>query len=330
MAKASSSKKVARAAGLGGSRAYGSRPPWGFYFAVVLLVILGVVGVYNSREYRQNQINNQGNGQPAVNMATSWFEGFAVDICGKLQPPVKTNKDPFGITTKGDGIIYINPTVKSAAGHNATLGKFASAIGMTLNAAEIQLPGGKLYQVGDNCQGKPGHVYVMTWSSPQAPRADGVLQDKQAINTATGQEDTCSPDCNSGVLLAKNQLVTIAFVPAPLKGKTPSILQPPQSVVSKLTSLVANGGTTTTTPVPSSPSTTAASTKTGSTKPSSTKTSSTKTSSTKTSAVTATTVAGSTTKPKPKPTSKTTATGGGATAGSTPKAGPGGTSAKKK
>ena len=55
---------------------------------------------------------------------------------------VKTNKDPYGITTKGDGIIYISPTVKSAAGQNATLGKFASSVGMTLNAAEMQLPGG--------------------------------------------------------------------------------------------------------------------------------------------------------------------------------------------
>ena len=31
---------------------------------------------------------------------------------------------------------------------------------MKLNAAELQLPGGKLYLDGDTCQGKPGHVYV--------------------------------------------------------------------------------------------------------------------------------------------------------------------------
>ena len=66
MGKASSSKKVARAAGLGGSRAYGSRPPWGYYFAVFALVLLGLVGVYNSREYRDNRITRRGPGQPGV------------------------------------------------------------------------------------------------------------------------------------------------------------------------------------------------------------------------------------------------------------------------
>ena len=103
MGKASSSEKVARAAGIGGSRAYGSRPPWMYYAAVLALLLLGVVGVYNSREFRTNKINGQGNTAPAVGMSSPWYEGYAVDICGKLLPSIKTNKDPSGITTKGDG-----------------------------------------------------------------------------------------------------------------------------------------------------------------------------------------------------------------------------------
>jgi hypothetical protein len=296
MGKASSSKKVARAAGLGGSRAYGTRPPWGYYFAVLALVVLGVVGVYNSREYRDSKINAAGaTGHPSVNMATPWFEGYAIDACGKLLAPIKTDKNPFGITTHGDGVIYINPTTKSAAGTNATLGKFASAVGMLLNASELEVPGGRLYQTGDLCEGKPGAVYVETWGSPAEPVQDGYLQDKKG--STQGREDTCNPDCESGVRLENDQLVTIAFLPVPPKHGTPSILQPPQSVISKVTELVSTGGVTTTTaaPVPSTTATTAA--KTGTTaKTAKTGTTSTTTAATTTSAVTTTTAATTTTR----------------------------------
>ncbi|MGC8627879.1 MAG: hypothetical protein ACP5VR_10090 [Acidimicrobiales bacterium] len=240
MGKASSAKKVARAAGIGGSRAYGSQPPWMYYAGLLLLVLLGVIGVVNAREFRSGQINKNGNSPPTVGQSPPWYEGYAVEACGKLLPPIKTNRDPFGITTHGDGIIYISPTVKSAAGSNATLGKFANSVGMLLNAAEIQVPGQKLYTDGETCEGKAGHVYVMTWASPAEPASDGTLQDKK------GPEDTCNPDCASGVLLEDDQLVTIAFLPAPPKGQTPQILQPPASVIKRLSTLEAAAATTTT------------------------------------------------------------------------------------
>ena len=262
MGKASSAKKVARAAGLGGSRAYGARPPYMYYFAVLVLIVLGVVGVWSSRDYANNKINGQGNAAPKVGQSPPWYEGFAVDACGKLLPPIKTDKDPYGITTDGDGIISISPTTKSAAGANATIGKFASSVGMTLNAAEIELPGGHLYQRGDTCEGKAGNVYVMVWTSPEAPQQDGVLQTKKAYDPSKGNEDTCNPDCNSGVRLENDQLITVAFLPAPPKGKTPSVLQPPASVISKLVATVAAAATTT---VPTTAATTTTTSKTGTT-----------------------------------------------------------------
>lgn len=241
MGKASSSKKVARAAGLGGSRSYGSRPAYAYYLGIAVLAILGVVGVWNATQYRDNKINAAGANAPTVGQSPPWYMGYAVDACGKLLDYVPTTKDPYGITTKEPGIISISPTVKSAAGHNATLGKFASSIGMTLNAAQLQLPGGHLYQDGQTCEGKPGHVYVMTWSSPQEPASDGVLQTKKSAT------NTCNPDCNSGVLLKNNTLVTMAFLPAPAGGGTPSVLQPSASVISKLSSTIAAAANTTTT-----------------------------------------------------------------------------------
>ena len=241
MGKASSSKKVARAAGLGGSRSYASRPAYGYYFGLVVLIVLGVLGVYNATHYRDAKVNSAGNTAPTVGQSPPWYQGYAVEACGKLLAYVPTNKDPYGITTKEPGIITISPTVKAAAGQNATLGKFASSVGITLNAAQLQLPGGHLYQDGQTCEGKPGHVYVMTWSSPQEPAADGVLQ------TTKSSDNTCIPDCNQGALLRNNWLVTMAFLPSAPNNGTLSVLQPSSSVVSRLTTLVASAANTTTT-----------------------------------------------------------------------------------
>ncbi|HXR21701.1 MAG TPA: hypothetical protein VN786_04010 [Acidimicrobiales bacterium] len=282
MGKASSSKKVARAAGLGGGRAYAKRPAWGYYFGVLVLLVLGVVGVYNSREYRDAGINKQGSVPPTVHQKPPWFEGYVIDECGKILAPIKTNKDPYGITTK-DGVISVSPTVKAAAGSNATLGKFASSIGMQLNAGEIETPGGRLWQDGATCEGKPGHVYVMTWASPAELPQNGVLQNakgvpsKSGVPNAQGLEDTCNPDCDSGVLLENDQLVTIAFLPAPKKGSTPNIPQPSTVVISKLNSDVSSAGTTTTT-APAVPTTATPAGKTSTTVNTSTTVASTKSS----------------------------------------------------
>ena len=128
MGKASSSKKVARAAGTGGGRTHRGRTPWTYYSVIALVVILGIVGTWASRDRRLARSTTRAAPPPTV--GTVWNEGYAVYECGKFAPAITHAKDPEGITTgNGDGIIHIHPTVKSAAGKNATLGKFADAVG---------------------------------------------------------------------------------------------------------------------------------------------------------------------------------------------------------
>ncbi len=227
MGKASSNKKVARAASTGGGRASRVRTPWTYYSVLAIILIVGVTLTVTSRDRRLNKINTAGDVQPTVGQ--TWNAGLGVYICGKFQPAINSNKDPYGITTKGDGIIIIHPTVKSAAGTNATLGKFASSIGMKLNAAELQVPGGKLYTDGDSCNGSPGHVYVKEFNN---------------VSDTVGVLQNTNP---SDVRLQDQSMYTIAFVPSSDKNSIPP---PPQYVINNLNKLAASSSTTTTTTPP--------------------------------------------------------------------------------
>jgi hypothetical protein len=245
MGKASSSKKVARAAGIGGGHTHRRATPWGYLGVIALIVVLGIVGTVASRERRLTQINSQGNTAPTV--GTLWHEGYAVYECGQFVAPITSKNNPEGIHTDNTpahaGIIIIDPTVKAAAGKNATLGVFASAVGMKLNAAELQVPGGKLYQDGDSCEGQPGHVYVMQF--------DYVGAKGQLYNGAKGQLPRIPPN---DVPLGDQQLLTIAFVPADKASRIPA---PPSYVTANLDRLAASATTSTTSPGPTtSPPTT--------------------------------------------------------------------------
>lgn len=242
MGKASSNKKVARAAGTGGGRTYRGRTPWSYFGIIALIVVLGIVGTWTSRDRRLGQINGKGNTAPTV--GTTWNEGYAVYECGKFMPAIKTTSDPQGITTTTAGVILIKPKAKSVAGKNATLGKFASAVGMKLNAAELQLPGGKLYVNGNTCEGQPGHVFVKEF--PYAGATFGKLYDGKK-----GQLAALDPD----VIPLKDQtLLTIAFVPASDSSKIP----PPPTYVNTNLNAAGNSSSTssTTTPATTVPATT--------------------------------------------------------------------------
>jgi len=256
MGKASSNKKVARAAGIGGGHTHRRQTPWTFFGVIALIVVLGVAATISSRERRLSQISSAGGTPPTV--GTVWNMGYAVYECGKFVPPISSKNNPEGIHTDdpGNGIIHIAPTTKSAAGKNATLGKFADAVGMKLNAAELQVPGGKLWLDGDTCQGQPGHVYVMHFAYIGAT---GQLYNGHTKATPGHPAQLPKIDPRN-VPLADQELVTIAFVPANKAGSVPA---PPEYVNKNLSALGANSSASTTTApagstttVPATPSTT--------------------------------------------------------------------------
>lgn len=233
MGKASSSRKVARAAGIGGGRTYRGRTPWTYFGVIALIGLLGIVGTVTSRDRRLSQINNRGGSQPTV--GTTWHEGYAIYECGKFVPAITKANNPQGITTSTPGIILIQPKVKAAAGHNATLGKFSAAAGIRLNAAELQVPGGTLYQDSAKCGSQPGHVYVKEFGYAGATVG-------QLYNGARHQLAKLDP---RDVPLKDQVLITIAFVPASESSQIPP---PPGYVDTNLNNTGTSSTSTTTTP----------------------------------------------------------------------------------
>lgn len=188
MGRASSSKKVARAASTGGGRTTRGARPLGWYAAIVLVVALGVSGIVFSRAERRTELAAGDISAPVAN-ADHWHAAYGVYLCSEFAQPIGDEADPKGIHTHADGIIHIHPFVRSASGKKATLAVFVDATKATLSDTEIQLPGGKSFKEGETkCGGK-----------------DGIVQVK--VNDKVVTENV------NDIKFADRQLLTIAFAP---------------------------------------------------------------------------------------------------------------------
>ena len=257
MGKASSSKKVARAASTGGGRTVRGRQPWLYWSVIILTVILGTAGVVSSRSQRLHGISSNGKQAPRAGV-DHWHVAYGIYVCDHFEPAIPNhNEDPVGIHTHGDGIIHVHPYVNSAAGKNAVLGQFAKTMHVTLNAGEIHVPGRKDYKDGDrSCHNKPGRVEVQIFNS---------------LGDPTGHLATSDP---SQIPLRNGQLLTIAFVPKgtklPPTPSGPTLLNlsdvaktttsstvAPQSVPLTTPTSAPSGSTPSSTTAPTTPATTA-------------------------------------------------------------------------
>ncbi len=188
MGKASSSKKVARAASIGGaSRATASRP-WVWWAVLGAVVVLGIGGIALSRgEYQETA--TPANVPPVANR-DHWHVAYGFYLCDSFAPPIQDQRDPKGIHTHADGIIHVHPFVRSAAGENAVLSEFTDALDITLTDSELQLPGGDLHEEGETeCDGEPGIVQVLVDGEVVTEDFGDIrLQDRQVMTIAFAPE----------------------------------------------------------------------------------------------------------------------------------------------
>lgn len=189
MGRASSTKKVARAAGTGGGRTKGGTRPWVWWGVMGLVVLMGFFLIGFSRNEHRTQAAASVDKTPPQ-IGDHWHAAYGVYLCDAFAPPITDTTDPHGIHTHGDGVIHVHPSDTTTTGKNANLGKFADAVKMTLTDTELKLPGGKSYKEGDTkCGDKPGIVQVK-------------INDTKLVTT-----DVRSIRLNDGDLL------TIAFAP---------------------------------------------------------------------------------------------------------------------
>jgi len=266
MGKASSSKKVARAAGTGGGRTSRGKTPVLWYGSLVLILVAGIGLTAFSREQRLDGLNSpQSKEEPRANDA-HWHVAYGVKVCDRWLDPATDQADPKGIHSHSDGIIHVHPFVAAVGGRNATFNRFAEALkGAELEADRFKWPAGdgkkpEERKTGDKCgeqegevkafyngqphEGDPGNIrftdrgklvlafvpkdatYEQIGDPPSTPGLDSLTDVEQPTDPA-GQSQQIDPNAPPGAAPDPN---APAVVPTdPSASVTPGAAAPPAS-----------------------------------------------------------------------------------------------------
>jgi hypothetical protein len=162
MGKASSSKKVARAARAGG-RASGNRQRnLLFPGAIGIIVVLGIALV----AFAANDRKSEADVPPVVN-EDHWHAAFGVYVCDEFQPAVPTFESPVGIHTHDDGVIHIHPFSSGGSGENATLGVYLEGAGIEVSDDELKIGDESWSEGDDSCGDEDAELIVAQWKDVQ-------------------------------------------------------------------------------------------------------------------------------------------------------------------
>lgn len=138
MGKASSGKKVARAAMTGGGRTSRGKTPWGWYGAMTVVVLLGTIVLIMSRNETQERVSARGEEHPTTK--EHWHTAYGFFVCDQFTGALADNKrDPKGIHTHGDGIIHTHPFSQAASGKRAVTGVFFETMGIEITQQRFKL-----------------------------------------------------------------------------------------------------------------------------------------------------------------------------------------------
>jgi hypothetical protein len=167
--RASTQKKVARAATTGGGRTVGERRPMGWYMITAAVIVFGIFLVAFSRNEELNKGQVAAEVAPKIN-SDSWNSSLSLYICDHWVPPIPLFETANGIDTISPGTVHIQPFTAQASGKHANLGLYVKAVpgGMKVSKSELRLPklagdtvaaDVKDWKNGDHCpNGKAGQV----------------------------------------------------------------------------------------------------------------------------------------------------------------------------
>jgi hypothetical protein len=163
MGKASSSKKVARAARAGGRSSGTKQRNLLFPSVIGVIVLLGTALI----AFAANDRKSEADIAPVANQ-DHWHAAIGVSVCGEAQPPTQEFESPIGIHTHGDGVIHIHPFSDGGAGENATLGAYLEGAGIEVSDTTLTI-GDESWEEGeDECDGEAAELIVAQWKDVQS------------------------------------------------------------------------------------------------------------------------------------------------------------------
>lgn len=195
MGKASSSKKVARAARAGRTATSTERRDLGFPSAMAIIVVLGVLLVVYARSTRDASAD-------APTLRDHWHSAYAVWDCEQesFEPHFTSDYDPRGIHSHNDGLLHIHPFSSSVTGEKANLGVFFEAMRVDLDPGDgvLTLADGKELVEGTQCGGQPAVLQVARFD---------------ASNVEAGSIEVIVGDIDKVRFLSNREAITIALAP---------------------------------------------------------------------------------------------------------------------
>jgi hypothetical protein len=209
MGKASSAKKIARAARAGATSGPNERRELGFPALVAAVVIGGLLLVGFARATRD--------AQASPTLQDHWHSAYALFDCvgDSFLAPFESQFDPQGIHSHTDSLIHIHPFSAEVTGKGAKMGRFLEAMGATVEADAITLPGGETLEAGVDCGGTPSVIAVGEWTNGLEPE---------------GEPDVIyTEDFGNIVFDAQNKAYTIARIADPS-----TLMPPPADVIEAL------------------------------------------------------------------------------------------------
>ncbi len=173
MGRASSSKKVARAAKAAGRPGTKKSLVWPVSIGLVVLLGVGLIAV--------SAAGREGGADVEPLLGDHWHVAYGVYACDEFLTPVSDAvPDESGIHSHGDGLIHMHPLSTKYTGDGATLEAFGETTALEITDDAIATPSGDTYEDGDDCGGEPGEVQVKVWSGPgdtEGRMLDGAFAD---------------------------------------------------------------------------------------------------------------------------------------------------------